>query len=379
VAAVRTPEVRPRSDYRPGDVVDSPTRIVLEAGGQVTTAPPMLWQTGVEMIDRSHGLAGMAPDVDYYVVPDAVLAGGGAMPMVDGAYLYFSSVFPEYVRYFMEGDIKDEFWAHPPTQRSIELPAAISVIHNNIVFGHWLLEMFPKLLLLNSSLQHLRSVPIILPSTAPAYIQRTIQSVLGDWPVVTYDRFAERVEVKTLILPGSMQESYYYHPRANVLFDQDAKAAAEGLAQGLRRAADRLIGRPGPERLFVSRRDVVSGFRKLTNAAELEAIARAAGFRVLAPERMAWRDQVAAFSRAKVIVGEFGSGMHNAIFAPRGAKVVCLNWIVETQSRIAGLRSQSVGYVLPPDGAPKLFSLDGEFTEYQIDPAHFREALERVA
>jgi O-antigen biosynthesis protein WbqL len=350
------------------------TRVVLQSGGQWTTATPMLWQTGVAAIDESHRAVGTAPDLDYYVVPGAVVAGGGALARSQGGYVHAANVLPGYIGHFIQHDLDSEYWDHPEGTTPLRAPVGISVIHNNLVFGHWLTEMFPKLLMLETLLPHLRAAPIILPSTAPGYVKAKIEAVLKGWPVLVYDRFSQHVEVDNLIMPSMFHNGYHFHPQLGALIDRHVAWARGSLGARVRTLANRK-----PAKLFISRRDVVSCFRDLTNFTDLERVASEEGFEIVRPQDLTWRRQVELFSRADCIVGEFGSGMHNSLFSPSGARVICLNWIVEVQSRIANFRQQSVGYLLPPDGEPRLFARDGRMIKYEIDPEHLRLALRGIS
>lgn len=334
----------------------------------------MLWQTGVEAIDGSHAVVGQAPDIDYYVLPAAVVGGGGALPKLAGDYACPPNVFPGYIAHFIRHDMDSQYWEHTESTQAIRVPAGISIIHNNLVFGHWLTEMFPKLLMLGSLLPHLRAVPIILPSTAPSYVRSTIEEVLKGWPILVYDRFTQHVEVENLIMPTMFHDGYQFHPKFNALIEQHVRWARNSLGGRYRS----LRGR-APRKIFISRRDVISCFRNLTNFADLEKVALARGFEIVRPQEMSWRRQVELFSYADCIVGEFGSGMHNALFAPAGTTVICLNWIVEVQSRIANFRHQSVGYLLPQDGEPRLFARDGRMINYEIEPEKLDHALSAFA
>jgi O-antigen biosynthesis protein WbqL len=343
---------------------------LIATGGQQIEPTPMLWQTGVDIIDAGHVETGPAPDIGYHLIPGATLAGGGALPRIGDAYVHASGLLPDYVAHYVRNDMDSQHWQSHEGSHARHLPVGISVLHNNLVFGHWLLEMFPKLLMLRSLTPELRGAPIILPSTAPAYVHKTIAAVLKDWPVYVYDRFAEHVNVDVLIAPEMFHRGYHFHP----LFET---AVENHIAwgRGSVGAKARAVAGLKPRKLFVSRRDVNSSFRSLTNTSALEAVAAELGFTIIRPETMSWRRQVEMFSHAECIVGEFGSGMHNALFAPSGARVVCLNWIVDVQSRIANFREQSVGYVLPTGNELARFKLDRSFVNYDVDPERCRAAM----
>jgi capsular polysaccharide biosynthesis protein len=370
LAAVTDFTGAPLRTYSVGEPVSEVSRVLLATGGQQTSTTPMLWPTGLDIIDQSHAETGQAPDIGYYLIPGATLAGGGALPRIGETYFHASGVLPEYVAHYVRNDMDSQHWQSHEGSHARHLPVGISILHNNLVFGHWLLEMFPKLLMLRSMAPELRGAPIILPSTAPAYVHQTVAAVLGDWPVYVYDRFAEHVNVDVLIAPEMFHRGYHFNPRFETAID-DHIAWARGSLGAKARAALGL----NPRKLFITRRDVNSSFRRLINTPALEAVATALGFTVIRPETIAWRRQVEMFSYAECIVGEFGSGMHNALFAPHGAKVVCLNWIVDVQSRIANFRRQSVGYVLPTGDELARFKLDRSFVNYQVDPERCRAAI----
>jgi capsular polysaccharide biosynthesis protein len=361
----------PIGDYVLSDPPREIIRIQFEKGCPAAQATPMLWPSGVDLIDTQHSTTGLTPDIEYHIVPNACLAGGGALPRHDNRYLFAPSFLPDYIPHYVRNDIDKQHWEPPPHSSARRVPIGISIIHNNLVFGHWLLEMFPKLLMLKSMTPELRTAPIILPSTAPPYVRRTIGELLGDWPVVVYDRFTEHVEVDTLILPGAFHRNYHFHPSFEALIDEHMAWARSSVGAKLR-SATRLPKRR--RKLFISRANISSSFRRLANAARLEDLAVEMGFSIIRPEALSWRRQVEIFSHAEVVAGEFGSGMHNTLFAPKDAKVVCLNWLVEVQSRISNFRRQRVGYVMPKGDQPKLF-VPGEQFEYEVDVEQCRQAL----
>ncbi|KMM17097.1 hypothetical protein SYNGFB01_06270 [Synechococcus sp. GFB01] len=85
---------------------------------------------------------------------------------------------------------------------------------------------------------------------------------------------------------------------------------------------------------------------------------------------MSWREQIAMFSRARVVVGEHGSAMKNLLFAPAGAAAVVINFLNNTQASIAALRDQHYLYV-PTLG----FDPSNHATPYEVDLARLEHAL----
>jgi O-antigen biosynthesis protein WbqL len=116
-------------------------------------------------------------------------------------------------------------------------------------------------------------------------------------------------------------------------------------------------------------------YRQLSNQAEIECIAVSEGLELVKPETLPISEQIALFASADLLVGEFGSAMHNALFSRRGTRVFCLNWINGLQSRIAQLKQQRVGYLLPSDGVPVKYVEGASLKSYHIDPDQFRKCV----
>lgn len=291
------------------------------------------------------------------------------------------SLVPTYVDNYLrrgEPDVGDTSLAHK-SRRFVPGVSVVLTHWNSDVYGHWLLEGLPKLLLLRR-LGHLFPNPRILvpsipppfasrlvrlvrgggpPSNATSYVQRWADIVLPGASVETYDPRSEYLQCEVVLSPTTLFSSptFHFHPELVGLLD------------------DLPILRAGrPLRLYVTRKRA-SHYRKMSNAAEIEGIAQAHGLTVIAPETLSLAEQVRMFANATLIVGEFGSAMHNALFSPRSATVLCLNWINALQSRIAQFKEQRIGYLLPRDGEPVKHVLGAAKASYEIDPVVFRRCL----
>jgi capsular polysaccharide biosynthesis protein len=75
--------------------------------------------------------------------------------------------------------------------------------------------------------------------------------------------------------------------------------------------------------LFVARRDAAR--RVVVNELELAEALVGLGFRVIVPSELTAREQIAAFSGARIIVGAHGAAFANLVFAPARALVVELS------------------------------------------------------
>lgn len=311
---------------------------------------------------EAHAHHATPPEAHVHVVQDVMVGGGGTYATQGGRYVYAEPAYPGYVHEYLKQDISPETWRHGGWRLTRRVPRAFAVLHSNLMWGHWLLEVFPKLFAIRALNARGVHAPILISSNAPSYVPGIIQDVLPGQEVIAYNPARRQVNVGRLILPPMLQRFYVFHPAFG--------EAIDAYAAGARRAGT-------PERVFVSRGGMRTdwAYRELENEPELEAVAAEMGFAVVRPETLPWREQLALFSGARVVAGEFGSGIHNTLFSPAGTKVVALNCIGDTQSRIANFRRQDIGYVLADDGQPRVFHGGAQLQRFRVDPGAFRSAL----
>ncbi len=219
----------------------------------------------------------------------------------------------------------------------------------------------PKLLLLRQIRGCLPGLRIILPRALPGWVTNWIQFVLPGAELDIYDERTEYLQCEALLMPTLlMHPEHFLHPTLGTLLDELVHETAGEVVKR--------------QNIYVSR-VAPSWFRKLSNQVDVEEIAVQEGLTLLKPETLSLAEQIKAFASADVIVGEFGSAMHNALFSSPQTKVFCLNWINGMQSRIAQLRRHRVGYLLPSDGPPIKYVAGSAQTSYCIDSALFRRCL----
>ena len=198
------------------------------------------------------------------------------------------------------------------------------VNHRN--YAHWLLSYLPWLL---PWLGHLRSgrLAVLVPPLLNAW-QRRMLELLGV-PVSGIVEAPEgSVQCDDLIEAGlygpgqpepdaggpptsiGPRRRWFVPPGLAVLETVDRLKAAVPLRGSIE----------PPERIYISRRGGNS-FRTLQNEAEVEVAAPRLGFTIVRTEDHSFDDQIALFSRARVVIGPHGAGMTNTVFAPPGCLV----------------------------------------------------------
>lgn len=230
-------------------------------------------------------------------------------------------------------------------------------------YGHWLLEGMPKLLLLRRIAHELSPLRIVLSTSLPSWIAEWTRLVLPQATFEIYDDAVEYLQCDLLLMPTQLANAEHFpHPVLATLIDE--------LLATIPPATH------APARVFV-KRSSPNIFRELTNYHDIEQIAVEEGLALIEPEKLSIPQQIAQFGAADLIVGEFGSAMHNTLFSPSGSRVFCLNWINVLQSFIGQLKRQHVGYLLPASG-PVTYRAGMPRVEYRIDPDVFRNYLRKL-
>lgn len=239
----------------------------------------------------------------------------------------------------------------PAGTRRIAGPCLYLAQGGEAVWGHWLVDILPRLALARRLPIRL---PVILDSDRPSWVVPLLRHC-GVRPsqVVWHDKFRETLVVDDLYVPTFLRLGNVFSPLAE-------------------RGWDPVPARAGAARLYVSRSRLRTG-SSLANAAEIEGIAREGGYRVVHPERLGVAAQVELFGGAASVVGEGGSAMHNTVFSPAGTRVAVLQAADDhrfVQAGIGSRRGQPTGFV---------FGSASEGGRFHLPPELFREALRRMA
>ncbi|RUP07723.1 MAG: glycosyltransferase family 61 protein [Hyphomicrobium sp.] len=330
---------------------------------ELRPTPPLLFPASQEIAS------------DHYMVPsirDVVMAGMKNVTITENSVIGTEdeilspgdAVQPMYVSIYLRNGWVPDAETRPGAKKQLKCKGiGVLLTHfNSSVYGHWLYEGLPQLLLLKHLRSELPDLSIVLPSR-PQYLSEWCRFLVPDVRIFSYDPRRETVFCEQLLIPGIFHSnSAFMHPFLDVMIEDAVSTAT------------RESERPLPSHIYLTR-NKPSHFRQLGNQDEIEQIAKSAGLTLLSPEDYSIPAQIRLFSGAKLVVSEFGSALHNTMFSGP-CDIISLNWITCIQSRIAQLRQQNIGYVLPPLG-PLTFQRELEQTkrEYWIDPEDFRRKL----
>ncbi len=235
------------------------------------------------------------------------------------------------------------------------------------IYGHWLVDIMPKLFALSLVGLDVSSLSFLIPSDTEKFGHAWLE-LAGIRPdqLLVYDPQSEIVVAEDLIVPVLLRSG----SRASALF----KGAVSFLLDVIDRRQEppKRIG-GWPKSIFVSRARANRDGRSVRNREEVEAVAVDQGYTLVYPERLPIIEQIAMFRNAERIVGEYGSGLHSSMFSPAGALVCCLRGAARhpgfLQSGLAQALDQECGYVLGEA------SIDAIQFKFDIDLIWLRKGL----
>jgi hypothetical protein len=243
--------------------------------------------------------------------------------------------------------------------------AVVSALHPNMLYGHFLLDMLPRLYLAAVLRELGAEIPLALSTKLPEWAKAWVRLLHADDRIVWYDGSRQRVVAPSVVLPAMMHVERGFHPAANFMI--------RDLVQRSRIPHSA----PAHRHTFVRPQ---SGDEQIENADEVAQAMSDAGFTVIRPGELSPDQVIRAFSDAEVIVGEYGFMLQNALFAPPGARVVAINFANNYQSKIARLRGHRMAYVAPKDGQFRHWRFgQGLSRKFAVDVGSLRRTVAEIA
>lgn len=333
----------------------------------VVLAPPQRYFRPHPLLDESPDLVwpwlvkwhrapcGLPPrGINCYFIENLTLVGHDT-PLIDGATVVSVDAMPAYRARLVQGDHL------PVVKRDLALPCrdiegpCFPLAADGNVYGHFLIEALGRLHVVQRMLREdLPAFRILVVASLPDWVRTILTQTYGIPPddIIEYDPQREHVRIRQAIWPALTMCGDMFHPFADYIMS-DLLAWLRPTPTG------------GLERIFITRaffHPRASAPKTFANDAEITDIAvHEYGFVPVAPECLPWFEQVRLFANARVVVGQFGSGLHNTLFSPRGAHVGALGFGNLVQSGISSLRRQHICYLtqgneqVPFIASPDLF------------------------
>lgn len=303
-------------------------------------------------------------DVACYSVLNAVISGAGNI-WIDDRLVTSPEVMPAYVANVLQiasggsDSLKRE---HSLPVRTVDRPCLVAVGHGIRVYGHFVIEMLFRILVARRAYGGMKfRSGVLLDTQAPDWLLTILKNDLGipAGDLEFFDSSREQVRLKHAIVPGRVFIRDQIHPIANDLLDEFLHHIE--------------IPASFRKRVFVARRNFsnpAAPHRICSNEASLVEIAKIDhGFEPVVPEDLTWREQIALFRDAEIILGQAGSALHTALFSRSDSRLASIGFMNLTQAEIAILRQQETAYF--SEGV----RLSGAFT---IEEIAFRRFLRAV-
>ncbi len=284
-------------------------------------------------------------DVGFFIIRNATLHGSGYIYR-DGHLLDNPGVMAPYVLGLAHaGHRPDIATTLGLRKRYISEPAIIAVAEAPLIYGHWLVDYFPRLWLCKKYIRDFsQRFKVLLPVITPQWAIEILQRYLGidKENIILYDSFAEELYLEQAVIPTFLHKAHDFHPIMNE-FSESCYAMAEA-----EHAPDSIH-----QKMYLSRRNLGNTHsrpRNLKNEDELIHAAEKNGYSIVFPEEMPWPAQIKLFRNATHIIGEEGSAMHNSLFSRIGSKTATIGLESNVQASISALRKQPL-YVLEVDSS----------------------------
>jgi len=220
---------------------------------------------------------------------------------------------------------------------------------------HFLFDFLPRLIFRKGPFA---DVSVAVPDIIKNYQYQALINVYGipREKIVVYPTRNYATLFKQLIVTPTLVSDFWAAPEVVTI-------PRAGLSKA-RSPADARLQRP--DFIYVSRRDTLDR-RRLANEDKLVDRLSQLGFIEIYPGDYSLEEEMWIFSRAKIVIGPFGSGMANILFCSPGAKVIVLqpnstNWRI--LSFVMDFLSLDYGYIF---GEAFLRSGLGHNTEWVVD------------
>lgn len=301
--------------------------------------------------------------IGCHMVADARLNVGGLLTL-GGTLLEEKSILPAHCeRYWLEGKMRRDRGLFAPATTEIDRPTICLYSAGVKVYGHWLMEFIPRAALARAFLGDAFADAVIpLPKEAPWFVDDMLETFVGvdRSRIFRFDPEQTDLILRQACVPSYAHTRYHLHS-----YFREVYAPLQGPPGHAPRDG---------RKLWIVRADftkVSAGERRvLLNQDELLDDARALGYEPIDPAAMSLREQVALFRSARVVVGDFGSALHNTIHSLADTHVVTIRAQNSIQSRIAARYDHVMSYVLPQDE-----QVEGRSRSYTVDRALMRAVL----
>ncbi|MEB3884177.1 tetratricopeptide repeat protein [Lyngbya sp. CCY1209] len=199
----------------------------------------------------------------------------------------------------------------PPRSPPREIDGTVAVLSgiSGHIYFHWMVDVLPRIELLRQAGVDFDRVDGFVVNSRQLPFQRETLNRLGipESKIIESDRIPY-LRARQLLVPSFASPTGWLQPWGLEFLRRTFLPRAQGDAGNY------------PDRIYVSR--ATARHRRVLNEEEVMAVLEPLGFVRILLEQLSFSQQVALFSRAKIIVGPHGSGLTNLAFCRPGTKAV---------------------------------------------------------
>ncbi len=318
-----------------------------------------------DVVKEHYAWAG-PPPVCVYAVTGHVLGGGGLLRSEDVLFLP-PDCYPGYIPSAMAGGELPGWWGGAiqlvrPIEVLVDEPCACP-FHPNLVYGHFLVEILPRLFILRILRDIGIPFRIALQKNLQDWAKQFILLYFEEEDIIWYDFYTEVIRAPAFLVPGMMHDgASHFHP----LFS----CVGKDLTRRAQIAAAAPDTPQPPARIYLSRTRATTNWHRIANEQQVEDTMQELGFSIVHPQELPIPTQINLYSSAKCLCAEYSSALHNSLFCRRGARVIALNRVNWYQSLLGRVLSQPLAIIPPADGRMRDWRLrhsSTEMVEFAID------------
>ena len=329
------------------------------------------------------------PDVYMAEIEKAVVIAGTNLVIVDNTAIYpdLMNIEEELmpIEIFGMASVSNKKINIKLTRSKKKIPKAISLLGQfSGNYAHWLLEIIPKLVLIDK-LDKYKDFPILLDGWNHPVFHESVKLLNKNNRELVFINRWESIEVDNLVELSAC--SYIQaESRAHICRGdweapcEDAFRFSKSVIRNVRERTAFLTKQYQPhKKVYLMRNPKSTGNgRLILNLPEVEQVLHEYGFEPFDVTGLSFEDQVKEFSKFKYIVSPIGAVLSNTVFTPESCKIIVLSPYYENASyyffsNLFGVLNHEHRYVMGPQA-----NTDGHIghRDYFVDIDALKDALE---
>ena len=220
--------------------------------------------------------------------------------------------------------------------------AVLATDPRNVNYFHWIIEIFPRLHLLEKA--GIECDNYIISCLTP------FQKEFLSYTDIPEHKFIENmpnrlIQAEELIIPDIINNSIKFETEKGHYYN--AEYLPGWVCDFYEKLADKAATRTSPKKVYISRNK--AGCRKVGNEDEVMNLLEKYGFVKYCLEDLSVKEQIDLFYNAETVIAPHGAGLANMLFSPKKTKVIELfpeNYLCNNLQIIAKAKGLDYGYLI---------------------------------